>query len=101
MELDRETFEWGSYHGKIKIKDMDNNHVLNVHGFLMERQKLQPLYKTRQKPIVDLFEKEIALRNLNFVLTLKRLKLMPWQVAHTSPDGEKKRFDWNKGIVKA
>ena len=98
MPLDRYTFAWGSVNGPVTIVDMEDSHVLNLVGFLKEREEMGLISHERNKPLVDLFDEEVKIRGLNFFYTLKRLK--PWQCTHKDPDGNKVRWDWKNGIVK-
>lgn len=100
MPLNRYTFIWGSVNGYVTLPEMEDSHVLNLIGFLKEREELGLISHEQNKPIVDLLNEEIKIRGLDFFYTLKRLELMPWQCQYRNRDGDKVKWDWKKGIVK-
>lgn len=101
MYFSRDTTQWKTAQGKTcLIKDLADDHVLNIIGHLVERLEvavqiegqIDPFLHARTLSILDLIEEEIKIRNLGFYYTMKKLELMPWQAAFTGKDGNRYRY---------
>ena len=94
--MNKNTFTWGSANGKrMLMKDLEDSHLLNVIGHLVNRKTAfitAGLDADHIDDVLDLAYDIASDKNLMFFILLKELKLMPLEVPFVDEVDKKKKF---------